>query len=182
MPGGGNLMKKDAGFSLIELVVVIAIMAILGSGVFISVFSSSAYRARQAAREIDSVLTETRVQALSKEGAWMEIDCVDTAKKKYVIKTSYSEDITVGGGITITYEVAGSSGTKSITGNDITANALALSYNRSTGGFTPMLIATAEDGTYTSGSDYCSKITITGGSRTYVINLSRNTGRHTLVD
>lgn len=59
---------NNNGFSLVELLVIIAIMSILVGGLSVSVsllFSRDAY---QAAKKIDDMLTETRMLAMSRSG------------------------------------------------------------------------------------------------------------------
>jgi hypothetical protein len=150
-------------------------------------FSSSSYRGRQTARKIDTELTETRVQALSKSNAWMQI-VYDSGTKRYVLKTSYGEDQDLGGTITICYTKDGESTETKITDDGSGAVSLALSYDRATGGFLPMLTAVTSTG-YTAGTEYCSKITVYCGknvtgsdAKCFEISLAKNTGRHTLVD
>jgi prepilin-type N-terminal cleavage/methylation domain-containing protein len=165
-------MKKDAGFSLIELVVVVAILAVMTTGVMVSVYTSASYNAKQVAQEIDSALTECRVQALSKTDAWMQI-AYDDSLKKYVIKTSYATDQVLSGSnrVTISYTKPNDDGSDVETVELTGSNTLTLKYNRSSGAFLPIV----EDG-----AKYCSSILISSGSKTCEITLSQLTGRHTL--
>jgi prepilin-type N-terminal cleavage/methylation domain-containing protein len=178
--GGGDRMKnKNAGFSLIELIVVVAILAVLSTGVVITVLSSSSYGAQQVAKEIDSALTEARVQALSKSDAWIEIE-YDDSLKKYVIKTSYASDLVLSGSsrITISYTKSENVGDAEVTTKVTSTDKLGLKYDRSTGAF-KYIVTDVETGA-TDGSNYCRSIKISGGSKTYEIKLSQKTGRHTL--
>ena len=156
-------MKDDRGLSLIELVVVIAIMAVVATGMVVGVYSSATWKSKKAVEQIDQALSETRVQALSKTNAWMEIKYQG---EHYVLMTSYAADVILDGKFTLTYD-------------------------RSSGAFSGVkasVSTSADETTYQSryAADgitvlYCDRITITQGSREWNITLSPETGKHTVV-
>lgn len=119
-------MKDNRGLSLIELVVTIAIMAIVSTGVVISVYSSAGWKAKKAITEMDQVLSETRVQALSKTQAWMELT---KSGDDYVLKTSYASDVVLDGRFTITYHTNDGAVT------DVAVQDMILSFDRASGAF-----------------------------------------------
>ncbi|MCM1282450.1 MAG: type II secretion system GspH family protein [Muribaculaceae bacterium] len=178
-------MKKNAGFSLIELVVVIAIMALLTTGVVNIVLSQSDWYCRKAADEISTALSETRAQALAKANAWMELKYDST--NGYVISTSYSKDVVLGDHFDVTFE-SKPSGSTTGTDYDVKTTPLIISYNRGSGAFTyrisSVTVGTYDDGSrsavynYASGNEYCTKITVSNGKSTYELTLYPETGKH----
>lgn len=59
-------MKNEKGFSLIELIIVIAILTILSSGVIVAVWTSNNWKINKAQQILDSTLNKTMVYAMSK--------------------------------------------------------------------------------------------------------------------
>jgi prepilin-type N-terminal cleavage/methylation domain-containing protein len=166
--------NKNAGFSLIELVVAVAILAVFSIGVCMTVFTSSSRNARSVATEINSALSEARVQALSKSDASLEF-AYDDSLGKYVLKPSYNSEMVLNGSnrVKIQYTESVNIGDAETLVDVTDTDTLTLTYDRSTGGFQPIR---------TDGTDkyYCRSIRISGGSKTYVIKLSTETGRNTL--
>ena len=67
--------KKNMGFSLIELLVVLAIMTILIGGAGVGISLASSRDAQKSAKTIDNALAMSRLCAMSREGDFMlEID------------------------------------------------------------------------------------------------------------
>lgn len=165
-------MKKNAGFSLIELIVTVAILGILSAGVVTIVLSRSGREAQKAAKEISAALSETRAQALAKTQAWMKIKMNDDGE--YVIETSYSGNVTLGKKCTISY-VGGGSGTISKT-----EPPLILSYDRASGAFYPVGSDNTTP-TFPLSNGYCKTIIVSVGSnRMYELTLYTETGKHEL--
>lgn len=178
-------MKKNAGFSLIELIVTVAIMGILSAGVVTIVLSRSNWEVKKASKEVSAALSETRAQALSRANAWMQIKYDGT--KGYVISTSYSGDVVLGKSCTVSYGVRGDSSTQQIDGS----HPFILSYDRASGAFLPVIgsvsTSTADDGSrlatynYLAGDPLCEKITIVAGNNIgYELTLYPETGKHEL--
>lgn len=195
------MLKKNAGFSLIELIVTIAIMSILCAGVVTTVLSRSNWGIKKASKEISAALSETRVQALAKENACMEIS-YEEDKGGYVISTSYCGDVVLGKDITISYKQEGTNNSV-----DVKDKPLILSYERASGAFLPMIdpdfMTRAKDGTglatvdtvkgdngndirityytYLPGNVHCEKITISAVKHHgYELTLHWETGKHEL--
>ena len=176
-------MKDDRGLSLIELVVVIAIMAVVATGRVVGVYSSATWKAKKAVEQMDQALSETRVQALSKTNAWMEIKYQGD---HYVLMTSYASDVALDGRFIVTYHTREDDA--KLDAKDVP---LILTYDRSSGAFSGVKasITTSADGTvyqsrYASDGTtvlYCDVITISQGSREWNITLSPETGKHTVV-
>lgn len=175
-------MRKNKGLSLIELLAVVAILSIVATGVLVSVFSSSGWRAKKVVEALNQALSETRVQALSKSNAWMEINEKDGG---YVIRTSYSSDVVLDGRFTITYHTAEDDQTY-----DAKTQPMILSYDRGSGAFSGVISSVTQSGdavTYTMryGDDgktllHCDQITVSQGSKTWIIKLYPETGKHSV--
>lgn len=160
-------------------------MSILSAGVVTIVLSRSGWEVKKASKEISAALSETRVQALSRANAWMEIK-YDGNKGCYVISTSYCGDVELGKKCDITYEARGAGATQKIDGS----HPFILSYARASGVFLPMIgsvsTSTADDGSrlasynYLPGDIYCEKITVSAGGKGYELTLYPETGKHEL--
>ena len=74
--------KNNKGYSLVELIIVIAIMALLTGTVFFSINMIFGAGAKACANDIKEALAENKVTAMGKSGARVEIyrdasdDCV----------------------------------------------------------------------------------------------------------
>lgn len=167
--------QKDRGFSLIEVMVVLAITAIFTTGTIAIVLSVSSYRAKQAVEEISATMSETRVQALSKTSAWLEIR--QEADGTYVIGTSYAGDTRLAKSYTISYTKEGDATAVLIQ----PSTPLVLTYDRSTGGFADIKVKDP-DGNLSGTGVYCDSITVSKGSKTFVIRLYKESGKHKCED
>ena len=163
-------MKRDnKGFSLIELVVVIAIMVIMTVGLTLSISSATNRKAKAAVDEIKSQLSYSQSLAMSKKIAYGQIvldadgyyyfeNVYGTKDIKSTRKKLYKKD-----DITISYltnkDGVGSSGTVVDEGHPCI-----LSFVKTTGAFQPMLtvadpVNSPEVFVYQTGV-YCQKIIV----------------------
>lgn len=173
-------MRNNKGFSLIEAVVVIAILAVLATGVVVGIGQLAGWRVTDCASDIDSAMKNTRINAMSKSSAYLEIS-YDAAGNYYLQEKGEDREKIASGNISIIYT------TNRGTELDITEESpLIISYNRSSGAFAPVISQVEEDGsfifmTHADGNYvYCSKITITNGTKTKTITLIKDTGKHIL--
>ena len=157
------MKKNNKGFTLVELVVTFTILAILTVVTSLSLSVIFKNRAREAASDIDSLLTSCRVSALCGEGKtpYVLIKKESGVYNAYLYTSSTGNAKTVeplGSGFDVKYEKAG-------TKNNIAEGSqLKLSYHRDTGAIN-------------EGSDI-SRIWVTSE---YSIDLKPLTGYHEIV-
>ena len=180
--------NSNRGYSLVELIVVIAIMAILVGVFSISVGSLSGRKVNKCADEIVATLERTRVLTLGKEQNQVEFRLYyDTTEKQYRAQIYQGgvvvSDRVVGKDpieISVTFEGDSTAydlrtgvikGTAPYVVSGFGEEGLFLVFNRSSGAF--------EQGTNTVGEtkDYCSKIVVSSGSRTIEIMPVGRTGK-----
>ena len=187
---------KNKGFTLVEMVIVVAIFAILLGILIPSLNPILGYRANRVANSIGAALDETRTQAMNRLVGEM--------------KLSYTSD-----GYYISYYLdRGKSGNKSNVKQDQPekiaplgtriiyttddgaehemneGDSIVLTYDRATGGFLPLqenvwmqkeilsVLDQGEDIPLTRKGSYCTQITVRGGKRYRTIRLNITTGKY----
>ncbi len=188
--------KKNKGFTLIEMVIVVAIFAILLGILVPSLNSLIGFRVTRAASSIGEALDRTRTEAMNRLVAEMKLTKMSDGyyisyfmdRGKVGSQSNLVEDqpTKIAPAKTkISYK--NSSGTEfELNEGDV----LILTYNRETGAFRPiqtdLLNQTAiledleagKDITFNSSGSYCSAIIIQGGGRTRVLHLNRDAGSY----
>lgn len=172
-------MKKDnKGYSLVELIIVIAIMALFAGTTLFSVVMIFSASAKACANDIKEALAENKVTAMGKSEAKVEIyrdaadDCV------YVVQwikkgDDWEPKRTDGAGnpvpeklgnsrVYVAYVPKGGAETELTSGSS-----LQICYDRSNGSFSDK----------SDGCTLCEKIYVKGGSRFYELTLIELTGK-----
>lgn len=192
-------MKQDnRGLSLVELIVVIAIMAVLIGVGILSLSLLFGTQARGCAQNVSSMLSETKTGCLSRYDETMTLsyrtkgpdedtaitsdgyyaeNCIytigkeDEKVKSILIGGTGSSEIRRMGNKNVIITVHLSDGTYFELG---TANSVTIRYNRSTGAFDYVMVNNAPT------SNYIEKMTFSSGLKTYTITMFQETGKHTI--
>lgn len=193
--------KKNRGFTLVEMTVILAIFAILLAVLVPSLDPVAGFRANRAASSIGAALDRTKTEAMNRLVGEMELSWTSDGyyisyyldRGKTGVKEEQPEKI-ASGRMKISY--TDSNGTTVNLWEDGT-NELILTYDRSTGGFLPIqsrvweqkdILKMLSDGEdipldrpENSTQPYCEKITVYGGGqRTRTITLCQDTGKYTI--
>ncbi|MBQ4069089.1 MAG: type II secretion system protein [Lachnospiraceae bacterium] len=178
--------KNNKGFSLIEIIVALAIMGLCVAGA-VSLYSSlSGAKVNSAATKLDSQLSLTRTNTLTKKGDWI-LEVNKTSGKYYAILfydgdgTGLEEfkkvELGDAGSIDIKYTKViydATSGTTTKTpGVAIDTVPMKIGYDNGSGA----CVAVTTHGVT---NYYVGDITITDGKKTREISITRATGKHYL--
>lgn len=179
--------NKNGGFSLVELIVVIAIMAVLTGIASMSLASVMGISVKQCARDIQSAANQTRVSTLGKDEVIMTITKGNKAKsseayyctivtKDGLGKTTENEEKIGKSNLGITYVLCDSKGNKT---SDITlddTHSLTIKFNRGTGAMAPCMKSDGSSG----GDYYCMQIKVKKNSTEKIISFYPETGKVSL--
>lgn len=179
--------NKNGGFSLVELIVVIAIMAVLTGIASMSLASVMGVSVKQCARDIQSAANQTRVSTLGKDEVIMTITKGNKAKsseayyctivtKDGLGKTIENEEKIGKSNLGITYVLCDSKGNKT---SDITlddTHSLTIKFNRGTGAMAPCMKSDGSSG----GDYYCMQIKVKKNSTEKIISFYPETGKVSL--
>ena len=172
-------MRHNKGFTLIELIVVIMIMAISAAVVVSSISSVYTRNMQQCAIEIDALLSRCRISAMSRAGnvyleLWQGTDGIYAA---YCESGGGSGDIReeekVGKSmLSITWTDSGG------TTHDLSAGSLYLAFDRGTGALLPLSRSFAMASDTFSPLLNCTDISVTHGTSQRTVVLVPVTGKH----
>ena len=179
--------NKNGGFSLVELIVVIAIMAVLTGIASMSLASVMGVSVKQCARDIQSAANQTRVSTLGKDEVIMTITKGNKAKsseayyctivtKDGLGKKTKNEEKIGKSNLDITYVLSDSKGNKT---SDITlddTHSLTIKFNRGTGAMAPCMKSDGSSG----GDYYCMQIKVKKNSTEKIISFYPETGKVSL--
>ena len=177
-------MRDHRGVSLVELIVVMAIMAVL-AGAGVSLFGTlTGAKVSEASDKITAALSRTRTEALSRSDASFTL-YQNTTDKRYYVDIYYTSSNA--GGETITeavgasqliikyYDSTGAENTIN------TTNSLKVKFDRSTGAIKPFVNSDGTVLTDTNGSEIVLKrILITSGDRNKNIQIFALTGKYSV--
>ena len=162
-------MKNERGFSLIELIVVIAILSIISVGVVSAFISLTGWGVTQTISDIEGNLKETKILAMSKTNATMTIS--RESDVFYITVTGEAKHKIGSVPIQIAYTTTATADTASQNVTLANGKSITLGFDRASGAFLPIA-------TDVSGSIYCSDITVTRGSKEKNMKLIYVTGKH----
>lgn len=162
-------MKNERGFSLIELIVVIAILSIISVGVVSAFLSLNGWGVTQTISDIEGSLKETKILAMSKSNATLTLSRENDVF--YIMVTGEQKKKIGSVPIQITYTTTATADTASQNVVLVNGKSITLGFNRGSGAFLPIA-------TDASGSIYCSDITVARGSKEKNMKLIYVTGKH----
>lgn len=189
---------SDKGFTLVELIVVVAIFTILLGIAVPSLNSILGFRVNRAANSIASALDRTKIEASSRLVGEMKLE--KRADGYYI--SYYLDRGKVGGASHVTEDdpekIAPARTEISYTSSDGSSHVMAagdsliLTYDRATGGFLPIQstvisqeeilndLKAGKDVPLQKTGTYCTSITVSGGRRYKILSLIKETGKYSI--
>ena len=161
-----KVKKNNGGFSLVELIVVIAISVVLIGAATISIRSVMGVEVKQCARNIESIINKTRVTSMGKDSAVLKIYKASDGAYYYkmTINGTESDPSKIGKSrIEVYYSMNDDySGKTQLNVSD----SIELQFDRSSGAQKP-----------DTNGKYCSRIWIQKNSTEKVITIYKETGK-----
>ena len=174
-------MKNNRGFTLIELMVVVAIVSILVGAMTYSINSVSSTRAKKFASDLNAMISQCRVDTMSgaPSPTYLEISQDENGDYYGTLYEGGAEKAKQklgGSGISCKFSTA-------VDGSSLVdvknAQSISLGFDRSTGAFVKLSDVCEGKNSGITG-DYCTFIFIASGGGSYVITLVPNTGYHSV--
>ncbi len=159
--------SDQRGLSLIEIIVVLAIIAVIGGGSLISLSLITGQNIKSCYKELEGYMEETRIRAMSRDGSpSMEIS-IGADGAVYVTQTDTAVTTKIGKkGLTVKYITPSDTYTVDET------NHLVIGFEHSTGAFKKVDIPSSTD------KEYCNAIVLSDGQREYTMKLVPRTGKY----
>ena len=160
------MKKNNKGFSLVELIIIIAIMAVVGVSVVSYIGMLGRSEARKCAKELSTSLSQTKVCAMSRSSASMNVYADDTGVYVKSVEGSSSRTEKIGNkSVKVSYlTVRG--GSAYVPVGTTEASGLTIQFDRASGACKKL-----------STGDYCYGFKITSGQTTYIVEIEPLTGK-----
>ena len=160
-------MKRNQGYSLVELIVVIAIMAVLTGTSVISVNMIGSFKAKECAKNIQSCINKTRVSTMGRNSVVLHLyQGADGSIYAQTTTNGTADEPQVIGkkSVTVRYTDGDDLGTAT----ELDASGVYIEFDRSSG--TMKLPSSGP-------SIYVHKIAVSQGNRTFVLTIYKETGK-----
>ena len=162
------MKKNNEGFSLVELIVIIAIMAVLATSIITYVGMLGTGQAKKCANGISSGFSQTKVCAMSRSNAYMVVYSNDDGVFLKTVQGSNERIEKIGNkGAIVEYRIARNSSTFMPVGNDA-ASGVKIEFDRASGACRKVA------------GEYCYGFRVTCGRTTYIVNIEPLTGKATI--
>lgn len=190
------MRQKNKGFTLVEMVITVAIFAILLGILVPSLNSILGFRTQRAANSIASALDKTKIEASNRLVGEMKLEKLDDGyyisyyldRGKVGTESNVEQDQAekIAPARTLISYVTDNNETYQMK----TGDSIVLTYDRATGGFLPLQETTwtqkailaeldaGKDIPLTREGSYCTAIIVQGGRRIKTINMDINTGKY----
>ena len=158
---------RNKGFSLIELIVIIAIMGVMLAVGGYSLTAISSANAKQCAKELEAGLISTRTQSYSRDTGTTiaKVSFYKGTDGIYMEKNYETGAVKIGGSkVTVSYKLDGNTDYVLLD-----ANKLTFSFNRSSAAF--------RKATINGSSAMCESIKVSSGTKVYIITCYEHTGK-----
>lgn len=165
-------MKRDnRGLSLVEMIIVIAILAVVSGTVVLGISAAISKPAEECARKIQQSLEGARVYAMGKQK--LTVSFYVNHGVVYAQETATAPDgsvtvknpVKIGKDVDVSYQLEGAAGYVPLTSTPLT-----FSFDRSTGGFSKTECSPG----------FCDKIKVEKGNRVMTVSLYSLTGKVTV--
>ena len=170
------MKRNNKGFSLIELIVVIALVGVLTAVIAPALQQLVSSEARKCSSQIDSLLSKCKIFSMGRQG--------DVYIRIYEVNGKIMGEYIENGAIISTEQLGGRRASVSVTPISDAAytisssNSLYISFSRATGGlrlFSPTLPTTIPASPIEIGT---AKIEVTASGKTYTVDIASSTGKH----
>lgn len=190
------MRQKNKGFTLVEMVITVAIFAILLGILVPSLNSILGFRAQRAANSIASALDKTKIEASNRLVGEMKLEklddgyyisyYLDRGKVGSESNVEQNQAEKIAPARTLISYVTDDNETHQMK----TGDSIVLTYDRATGGFLPLQETTwtqkailaeldaGKDIPLIREGSYCTAIIVQGGRRIKTINMDINTGKY----
>ena len=162
MKRDNNLKENNKGLSLVEIIIVIAIMSIIGGALFLTTAVATDKHVTSSGEKVVSSLEQTRNLAMGKQSGWIIIRMAPGDYmycQMYVDGQPYGDEVSIGhSGLTITITEADGTSYNLESKTDIK-----IEFSRSNGSV--------------SNTPVIKEIKITNGRKTVTVSIDKFTGR-----